>query len=97
MFDNALVQSVIIFGCGVLAITFLFVGMRLWLTDKGEYDRNYERIGSFLDAIRGRVGTWHNGARHFRVNAGLAIDTQSNEWIEQGAISEEAIDAVLKP
>jgi hypothetical protein len=80
----------------VLTVTCFVIAFKLFRADRGEYERNRARSGKFWDPLRGAVKSSHGDVRDFRVRAGLAIDTQTNTWIEQGVLSDEAMDAVLK-
>lgn len=60
------------------------------------YNANKARTGGWLKPILGRVNTFHNGYRDFSVHAGIAVDKKTNSWVEQGALSDGAVDAVLK-
>jgi hypothetical protein len=91
-----MVKAAILFFGGALCVTLLSVAYRLLRSDKGDYNINRIRSGRLLDPILGRVKTSRSGYRDFRVQAGLAVDRQTNTWVEQGILSEEAIDAVLQ-
>jgi hypothetical protein len=82
-----------------LGFTFLIVTYRLvriyYTTGRADYIRNRDRSRSFRNVIRGEVSSFYDGTRDERVSAGIAIDTNKNEWAEQGKLSEEAISSVL--
>lgn len=81
------------------AALFILIGLRLWrvyLTDRSEYIRNQERSVSPRTVIRGGALSFFDSARDERVSAGIAVDTKTNEWVEQGKLSEEAIFNVLR-
>lgn len=78
------------FLCGLLA-------WRIWRGNHVEYDRNHERTGSVWRAIRGEIPTVIDGTRDYRVSAGIAVDAKTNEWVEQGRLSAEAISAAINP
>jgi len=63
---------------------------------KSEYESNRVRSGKVKDAILGRVNTYHNGCRDSSVHAGIVVDKRTNTWVEQGALSDGAIDSVLR-
>jgi len=86
---------VILVSGGLLSISMLVVSYRILKAPSGEFSRNHERIAGIKNLLRGTIPTKHGVARDFRVRAGLAI-TPDNQWEEQGALSEEAIDSVLQ-
>lgn len=86
--------AVFFVGC-YFGFVFLVIGIRLAKADKGEYNKNRERTGSLMDVLLGKVHTIHDGRRDYRVRAGLAVDTKQNIWVEQGVLSEEALDSVI--
>ena len=81
---------------GIACVSLLKLALTIFRSDKSEYEINRSRSGSFFDPILGRVKTAHDGYRDFRVQAGLAVNTKSNEWVEQGVLSEESVDMILK-
>ena len=88
--------KVVVFIAGLfVGFTFLVIGLHLARTDKNEYNKNRERVGSLGNVLFGKVRTVHDGQRDYRVRAGLAVDTKRNIWVEQGVLSEEALDSVL--
>ena len=81
-----------------LAITFFFVAYRLtkaYLRDRSEYVKNKSRCVSPMAVIRGEAPTFFDGIRDERVVAGVAVDMKSNQWVEQGRLSQEALSGVL--
>ena len=89
-------KAVGIFVSAILTVTSFVIAIKLFRADRGEYERNRARSGKFWDPVRGAVKSSHGDVRDFRVRAGLAVDTRTNTWVEQGVLSDEAIDAVLK-
>lgn len=85
--------GLIVFVLGIVAFAMLLSAIRLWRGNKSEYERNRSRIGSIADTIKGDVPTDFDGVRDYRVAAGLAIDTRTGKWKEQGRLSEEAISS----
>lgn len=81
---------------GVVALYLFRVAVKLLLGNPAEYERNRLRSGGFKGAMRGQVPTALNGTRDYRVAAGLAVETDSGTWIEQGRLSDEAILASLR-
>jgi hypothetical protein len=63
-----------------------------------EYERNRARVkGSFSRIFFGTVPTFHDGVRDDKVSAGIALDRSANRWVEQGRLSDEALEDVLAP
>lgn len=92
-----ILKAVGICASAILTVTFIVIAFKLFRADRGEYERNRARSGKFWDPVRGAVKSSHGDVRDFRVRAGLAVNTRTNTWVEQGVLSDEAIDAVLKP
>lgn len=86
---------VLIFGT-IIVSALAQTGFALWRAHSGDYRLNRERMSSWLDPLRGTSATHYDGVRDFRVRAGLAIDTRTNQWVEQGTLSEESLDSVLR-
>lgn len=89
------IKVVVFLGGCYFGFLFLVIGIRLVKADKNDYNKNKDRSGRFSEAIFGKVQTVHDGMRDYRVRAGLAVDVRKNQWIEQGTLSEEALDSVL--
>jgi|SRR5260370_39304395 len=82
-----------------LACTFLVVAyklIRLYRTDRAEYVRNQLRSRSTGAVVRGEATSFYDGVRDERVAAGIAINTKTNQWVEQGKLSEEAVASLLQ-
>lgn len=79
----------------VVGICFLRVGFLLMRGDANEYERNRSRVGAWQNIIRGTVPTKYDGTRDDRLAAGVAIDVRNNRWVEQGRLSDEALQDVL--
>lgn len=91
-------------GVGIVAVFLIFsglsffhVGSLIGRSDANEYENNRSRTKSFMTGIRGDVPTKYDGTRDDRVAAGIAIDLKTNRWIEQGRLSDEALQDVLAP
>lgn len=77
----------------LFALTWRLI--RVYWTDRSEYQRNQARSPSLLTVLRGEAPTFYDGVRDERVGAGVARDTKTNKWVEQGKLSEEAVSNVL--
>lgn len=90
-----IVDAALFAGAGLLAVACFLVGNRILWSDSCEYRKNRQRTKSLYHVIRGELPTQFEGGRDYRVRAGLAVDRKRNVWVEQGILSEEALDAVL--
>ena len=93
MFEELYKTAVLAVG-GFISITVILLGFRILWSDKNDYRRNQGRSGKFWKSFSGQIKTRENGSRDFRVRAGLTVN-RKNQWQEQGALSEEAIDTIL--
>jgi hypothetical protein len=80
----------------IIAMRCFSLAYRLFCGDPNEYEQNRRRVGSLKANLFGRVPTSFDGARDYRVAAGLAINRRTNEWVEQGRLSSEALASVLR-
>ncbi len=88
------IGSVLIF----ISLCVFWFGLRLLRGSLSEYERNRSRTRkSFSNVLWGTVPTWHDGTRDEKVSAGMAINLKTNRWIEQGRLSDEALEDVLAP
>jgi len=92
-----LFKAVVLFVGVVMSFVFFTLASKVAFASKGDYEINRRRSGGLFDPLFGRVKTSHDGYRDFRVCAGLAVDKKTNTWVEQGILSDEAVDAVLYP
>ena len=90
-----LIKSAVLFVGGSFSILFFALGIKLLFSDRSEYQQNRNRYENIFAALTGTVKTVFDGSRDYRVRAGLAVN-KKNQWVEQGALSEEALDAVLR-
>jgi hypothetical protein len=84
----------------LIGVTFSFsafrLGLKIFTADAEEYRRNKEAIPSLSEAVLGKLRTFYTGGRDHRISAGLAFDTRRQKWVEQGVLSESAIDSILR-
>jgi len=87
---------------GAVAVTLLVFGLRILRVgylvlrgNSGIYERNRERVGTIWAPFAGKVPTKFDGARDDLVAAGVAIDLKENKWVEQGRLSDEALQDAL--
>lgn len=89
-------KPVILIAGGVVVAALLQAGWALLRAPAGEYRLNKQRIPFLLAPLRGTILTQYDGVRDFRSRAGLAVNRRTNEWVDQGTLSEEALDSVLR-
>lgn len=90
------IKAIILCVLGIVAINSLAVGVKILFSDSNEYNRNRRKTGSWRNPLRGTVTTCCEGSgRDHNIAAGLAVDMKTNTWVEQGKLSDEAIDAIL--
>ena len=87
-------NAIVLAAGGFSAMTLLILGIRILGASRAEYEQNNARSGTPLDVLKGMVRTKRDGVRDSRVRCGLAVN-RYQQWEEQGALSEEAIDGVL--
>jgi len=81
---------------GIIGITSFAVAMKILASDSNDYNRNMRKTGGLKNPLRGTIATCCEGnGRDHNISAGLAIDKRTNTWVEQGKLSDEAIDAIL--
>lgn len=78
---------------GVLCLIFAY---QIFRGNGREYERNRHRIGGIKNVLSGKVATVADGGRDYRIAAGIAIDRNKNEWVEQGKLSSEALLSALR-
>lgn len=92
-----ILQTLGIIMLGAFAVRLAILAYRLWRGDPVEYEQNRLRTGgSFWATLRGEIPTVFDGTRDYRVAAGIAVNRETNEWVEQGRLSSDAISAVLR-
>ncbi len=91
-----LIKAVLVCAVGVITVTSIAVGLKILFSDTNEYNRNKRKTGSWLNPIMGTVRTSPEGiGRDHSISAGLAVNVRTDTWVEQGKLSDEAIDAIL--
>jgi hypothetical protein len=81
-------------GLVFLSLCMIWFGVRLG-GSRNEYNRNRSRADSWWVVFTGRINPRRDGARDDKVAAGLAIKVDTNEWVEQGRYSDEALHDAL--
>ena len=92
---EAIAAAVIVAG-GWFSILAIRLGMKILRADPEEFRRNREASPRKRDPLLGTLRTFYLGARDHRISAGLAVNKKSRQWVEQGVLSESAIDAILR-
>jgi hypothetical protein len=85
-----------IFVSGAIGVSCLLFAYQILFGNRQEYERNRRRIGGLGNLLSGRVSTVADGGRDYRVAAGIAINRKTNEWVEQGRLSQEALLSALR-
>ena len=93
---HEIVAGVVIVCAGCIGNFGLRLGFKILFADKEEFRRNKEASPHILDPIRGTLRTFYVGARDHRISAGLAVNKKNKIWVEQGILSESAVDAILR-
>ncbi|MCB1735174.1 MAG: hypothetical protein H6981_06125 [Gammaproteobacteria bacterium] len=78
-----------------VALVAGWVAWKIFTADRGLYQSNRERYRSWWNGLTGRVPTKHDGIREPGAAAGLAVN-RHGKWIENGTLSDESIDLILK-
>lgn len=89
--SSAILASISVF----FGLCFLRIGILVLRGDRNEYDRNRNRVRSIGQILHGDIPTKYDGTRDDKVAAGIAIDLRTNEWREQGRLSDEALRDAL--
>lgn len=80
----------------VFLIGCVTVAFKVWRGDHVEYSRNRQRSTSLKAALRGEVPSLFDGNKNYRVAAGIVVDEETNEWKENGRLSEEAVSSTTQ-
>jgi len=88
-------ELVLLIIVAMISVFSLRFGLYLLRADKGAYDVNRNRSQSILNVLLGKVRTKKGDFRDFNVQAGLAVSTKTNNWVEQGILSDEAVDGLF--
>lgn len=88
-------RAVVLLLGGSISITLFTLSVKLFTVDSADYNKNRDCYRNFMDPLRGTVLVHSEGSLNRRVQPGLAIN-KNNEWVAQGRLSDEALDAVLR-
>lgn len=91
------IAAVVVFGGGVLGLTFILYGYLIYKGDDTAWKRNSAITKSVSRAYRGEVPTIIEGKRSYQVNAGLVRRMKDGTLKSQGRLSPEAISETLGP
>lgn len=86
----AVIALLVALTCGSLALKVL-------LGSKSEYDRNRQRTLGPLKTMKGTVSMVFDHERDHRVAAGVAVDKRRKRVVNQGKLSDDAIESATKP
>ena len=82
-------------GLMFFALCVFWVGLKILRGSRNEYERNRSRAKNPWIVFTGGINPRRDGTRDDKIAAGLAINIDSNEWVEQGRYSDEALHDVL--
>lgn len=93
---EVVLTQVVIAGVGSV-LCFIFVGLAIktLTADKSSYRQNQIESGSLIDALKG-TSLSKRSSSSCRIREGLAINTKTLEIVPQGALSDDAINSILK-
>lgn len=91
-----LLKYLFAFLLSIIGIALLVFSYKLSTGNESDYRNNKLRTHKWYYPFAGGLSTFHDGYRDDRVHAGIAVDMKKNEWREQGALSEEAIDSTTR-
>lgn len=89
-------DGLFVFLSGGFGVVFLYLAYKLATADEHEYRLNQSRSGNWKNPWLGNLSTFHEGNRDERVYSSLTVDLKTNQWREQGRLSEESIDTVVR-
>jgi hypothetical protein len=93
---HEVIAGAVILCTGWIGIFGIRLGLKIFFADKEEFRRNKEASPGKLDPIVGTLHTFYVGARDHRISAGLAVNKKTKKWVEQGILSESAVDTILR-
>lgn len=91
---HELIAGIVILLGGWIAIVAIRMGITIFKADPVEFRRNKEASPRKRDPWLGTLRTFCVGGRDHRISAGLAV--KNGKWLEQGVLSESAVDAILR-
>lgn len=91
--DIAILAIVLLLGS--VGISFLRLSFLLAKSDLTIYERCRSRTAGFMRAARGQVYPKSDLNRDHRYALGITINQKTNEWVDQGKLSDEAISELI--
>ncbi len=91
-----LVKWLIVLGFSFVSIVLFVGGVKIIFANKADYRSNQQATGGILNALKGNLPTFKDGRRSHKVGAGLVFDVRKRKLTEQGTLSDEAINSILK-
>lgn len=89
-------KIILVLMLGSIATILFITGIKIFFADKSSYKANRKVTGHPLNGVRGTVPTFRDGGRDHRVCAGLAYDLKNHRLIEQGTLSDESVESILR-
>ncbi|MBI5136202.1 MAG: hypothetical protein HZA24_02575 [Nitrospirae bacterium] len=90
-----LFAALLILAGGGLAALFFLTAWLIFGADHGDYEMSRVASGSFSDLLSGQVPTDDDGETGATRQYGMAV-TRDGQVVPQGAISEHAIDRIVR-
>ena len=91
---------------GAVALSFLYVGIRLLQANPAVYERNRQRCTSMGNVFLGKMPTIRNGVRDPGTTSGLTIvrklifidgkRVEMRQWEPRGRLSRDSVEALLR-
>lgn len=91
-----LVKWMTVLGLSFVSIVLFVGGVKVIFANKANYRLNQQATGGIVNALKGNIPTFKDGRRSHKVCAGLVYNVRKRKLIEQGTLSDEAINSVLK-
>jgi hypothetical protein len=84
------------FFVGMVVIKLLVMALRIYTSDKNTYKRNNRLSGGVMSTLRGGVNPRSEQDYDYITQKGLARNIDTNQWVEQGALSDYAVHSILR-
>lgn len=92
-----IIQVIVVLFLGSITTTLFIVGIKIFCADKSVYQANFKATGNPLKAIKGTLPTFRrDGRRDHTVCAGLGYDLKEHRLVEQGTLSDESVENILR-
>ncbi|MBF0145874.1 MAG: hypothetical protein HQL84_04850 [Magnetococcales bacterium] len=89
-------QAIVLLVGGIVSVHLFVLGVRFLQCDRNQYELNKNLSKSILNVLRGGIKSDPNSDHGHLVRAGLAKRLDTDELIEQGELTEEALSPILR-